>query len=349
MLRAYAAAHVRVTTEGDAPWAASVTSVEGHASNDGPRARFRIALHAPRDEASRSVRIHADIVAHEVVSHYTMVYVRSDWAAGAAHREPQLVGTIHAGHDDVRVARGGSFWRGLRSIAGLGIEHIATGTDHLLFLFMLVLAAPLVAARGRWRGVRATRDMLGRLARIVTAFTLGHSLTLAAQTLGAFDLRASVVEPLIALSILATAVHVLRPLFPRADVAFAGGFGLVHGLAFASTLAGRDLGAAQTAWTLLGFNIGIEVAQLGILALVVPWVLLLARTPWYRGFRVAGASAGLTLACAWLFERIAGRPNPLGVIVTTLERHPIVLLACLAALALIARRRSSALEAAATP
>src|SRR5262249_20980073 len=88
-LRDYACAHLRATSaDGDRPWIAEVLDVTGHSADDGPRARFRFALHAPEGEGSRSVRLHDDIVAHEVISHYTAIYVRSDWAAGAATGEP---------------------------------------------------------------------------------------------------------------------------------------------------------------------------------------------------------------------------------------------------------------------
>lgn len=350
MLLAYAGAHLRATS-GDRgrPWSVEVLDVTGHASDDGPRALFRFVLRAPEGEASSSIRLDDDIVAHEVISHYTTVFVRSDWAAGVMSEEPRLAGTIHAGRNDVTVARDGSFWRGFRSVVGLGMEHIATGTDHLMFLFALVLVAPLAASGARWRERRGTGDTLRELARVVTAFTIGHSATLALGALAGVELPSAVVEPAIAASILVTAVHALRPIFPRREALLAGAFGLVHGLAFASSLAHRDLGRAQAAWTLLGFNVGIELAQLGLLFLVVPWLLLLARTRAYDALRVGGASVAAVLAAAWFLERTAGLPNPTARPVAWLSAHPIPLLVALALCAVIARAHASASSLAAAP
>jgi len=341
LLREYAGQHVRATSVGSAqPWRSSVLEVSGHDADDGPRARFRFALAAPGGVAPGSIALHDDLVAHEVISHYTAVYVRSDWATGteaSAASEPRLVGSIHAGRNDVTIDRQGSLWRGLKSIVGLGAEHIATGTDHLLFLLVLLLVAPVAAASGAWRAAKPTRGTLLALARIVTAFTLGHSATLALGVLGGVSLPSALVEAAIAASILITALHALRPLFARREALVAGLFGLVHGLAFASTLQGRDLGVAQAAWTLFGFNLGIELAQLGLLALVLPWLLLAAQTRAYRWLRIGGGALTVLLATGWLVERTLGVGNPLAQPLGWLEGHPLLLLFALAGFALLAR------------
>jgi hypothetical protein len=342
VLRAYAAQHLRVTAAGSQrPWEVEVVELTGHAAEDGPRAVFRFAVRAPKGEASASLHLHDDIISHEVISHYTTVYLRSDWASGALEGPPRLVGTIHAGHNDVSIKRDGGFWRGLRGMVTLGIEHITTGTDHLMFLFALVLAAPMTPQRRRWRARRGTRDTLVALARVVSAFTIGHSATLALSVLGGLVLPAAFVEAAIAVSILLTALHALRPLFPRHEATVACVFGLIHGLGLATALTPRDVGRAQAAWTLLGFNTGIELAQLVLLSLVLPWLLLLARTRAYRVFRIGGAITAGVLASGWLLERTAGLANPVGPTVAWMERHPLALLIALAFAAIAARASES--------
>lgn len=337
LLRAYAARHLRVVSEGGSvPWQVRVLEVTGHAADDGPRARFRFALLATKGEASGSVRLVDDIVAHEVVSHYLTVYVRSDWAAGT-EGPPRLVGVVHAGRNDLAIARRGSFWRGFQGIVRLGCQHIASGTDHLLFLFALVLVAPVAALHGRWRARRDLRGTLLSLAGVVSAFTAGHSATLALGSFGWVRLPSTAVEAAIAASILISAIHVVRPVFPGREALVAGAFGLVHGLAFADTLIDRDLGHAQTAWTLLGFNLGIELAQLALLALTIPWLLVLARTRAYDGFRAAWGSVAALLALGWLLERSLGIANPLAVPLSWLEGHAMLVLVALATGTLIAR------------
>lgn len=338
VLLGYAALHVRASSlPSGARWAVSGVTVTGHDAEDGPRALFSFVLHAPAAQAATSLQLHDDLVAHEVVSHYTTVFVRSDWAAGHSSERVQLVGTIHAGHNDVTVARAGSFGRGLRSIVALGMAHIATGTDHLMFLFALLLVAPVGAVAGRWRVRHDTRHTLAALVRVASAFTLGHSLTLALGVLGGVTLPAAAVEAGIAASILISALHALRPIFPGREALLAGLFGLIHGLAFASSLPQRDLGPVQAAWTLLGFNLGIELAQLALLALVVPWCLVLARTRAYDAFRIVGGGVAALLASAWLLERTTGFMNPTTRPLAWLEAHPLVVLVALAACALLAR------------
>lgn len=338
LLGAYAASHIGASSvDGGQAWQVTLRGVSGQAAADGPRALFVFELSAPPNGGASTLRLHDDVVAHQVVSHYTSVYVRSDWESGVRSAEPRLVGVIHAGRFDVTVPRHGSFGRGLRSVIGLGMEHIATGTDHLLFLFALVLVAPVLAVAGRWRAPATTRAALAGIARVVTAFSIGHSATLALGVLGGVTLAEKWVEPAIALSILVAAVHALRPLFPRREPLVAGLFGLVHGLAFATTLAEVELGRAQALWTLFGFNLGIELAQLGLLGLVLPWLLLLARGRGYGLFRVIGAGLAVALAGGWLLERTAGITSPFGAPLAWLEAHALALPFALALGACVAR------------
>lgn len=337
-LRAYAAKHIVFTSQnGKVRWPTQIQNATGHMADDGPRVRFYFRVHAPPGEASHSVRLHDDLIAHEVVSHYTHVYVRSDWAAGVERSAPELVGAIHAGVFDVEIARRGSFWRGLGSVIKSGMEHIARGSDHLMFVFALLLAAPAAAERGRWSKRRTVRDTVMMLLALVSAFTVGHSATLVLGALGWVTLSPAFVEPVIALSILVTAVHAIRPIFPRRELIVAGGFGLIHGLAFASTLPRQELGGAQTAWTLLGFNAGIELAQIGLLLVIVPWLLLIARTRAFASFRLSFASVTALFATGWLIERVGNLPNPTAIPLTWLEGHAAFVIAGLAAAALIAR------------
>ena len=139
---------------------------------------------------------------------------------------------------------------------------------------------------------------------------MGHSLTLIVGTLTRLDIPAQPIEALIALSILISAVHALRPMFPGREVLVAGFFGLIHGLAFSFTLAELNLNAGQMALSLLGFNLGIEAMQLTVMALTLPWLILLARTPVYPAVRTGGASVAALAALGWLGQRL-GLDNPL--------------------------------------
>ncbi|GAA4493113.1 hypothetical protein GCM10023172_01240 [Hymenobacter ginsengisoli] len=198
-----------------------------------------------------------------------------------------------------------------------------------------LLPAPLLAAGRRWGGFGGVRYGLHHLLLIVTAFTLGHSLTLLLGALGRVRLPSQPVEILIAVSILVSAANAWRPLFPGREAWVAGGFGLVHGLTFASTLAGLHLEAGPLALSLLGFNLGIELMQLFVIFLTLPWLLLLARTPAYPRVRVGGAILAALAATGWVVERISGQANELGQTAAQVATYAPYGLGLLAALALL--------------
>lgn len=334
----YALHHIHASASGQA-WDVEVRDVRAHRASDGPRAIFQVLLRAPGGEVPGSFELHDDLVTHEVMSHHAAVFVRSDWTERRA--TSRLVGTMQAGRSVVTISRGGSLWQGVRRVAELGADHIATGTDHLLFLFALVLVAPLAVVERRWVPRPSTLDVLRQLLRVVTAFTLGHSLTLALGAIDGLSLPGEPVEVAIALSVLVAACNAWRPVFAGREALLALGFGLVHGLAFATSIAEQCLGTTQTLWTLLAFNLGIELAQLALLLLVVPWLLLLARTPAYAPLRKGGAALTACFAVGWLLERTGISENPTAGVVAWLEQHPLPLLVTLAFGAVLARTRQS--------
>ncbi|MDQ1043214.1 HupE/UreJ family protein [Streptomyces sp. V4I2] len=223
--------------------------------------------------------------------------------------------------------------------AGLGIEHVGEGADHLLFLLMLLVPAPLVAAGGRWRaGGASARRSIVRVVHVVSAFAVGHSLTLALAAAGVIHVPSRPVETLIAFSIAVSARHALRPLVARGEVLIASGFGLVHGLAFASLIGELGLDRGSLVTTLLGFNLGIELTRLLVVALMMPSLLVLARTAVYPAFRVAVAVIGLLFSVSWMLER-AGltSSDPFEGFQTSLVGHPLLVAASIAVLAAVAR------------
>ncbi|HEY0778887.1 MAG TPA: HupE/UreJ family protein [Gemmatirosa sp.] len=344
-LAAYIAARVSATSPDGRLWRVEVTAVglDDDASLGGGRPSEVVAhvrLTAPPGDLARHFALHYDVIQRELLTHRALVSVRSDWDAGEMSGSPLMLGEVGYGATTLAVDRpGGSQWAGFASVLALGVRHIAEGTDHLLFLLALLLPAPLLATGGafgarRWGAYGGVRHGAARLLRVVTAFTLGHSLTLAAAATGWVRAPSGPVEVLIAVSILVSAVHAWRPLFPGREALVAGGFGLVHGLAFATMIAGYGVDPWHTVLTVLGFNLGIELMQLAVVAATVPWLLLLARTPAYRAVRVTGAAVAGVAALAWIGERALGLPNPVGPWVEGAAAHGPVLVALLAVLAL---------------
>jgi hypothetical protein len=238
------------------------------------------------------------------------------------------------GHTITVPAAGPTREDGFLASLRLGVEHIAGGADHLLFLIMLLLPAPLVARGRRWvRGGDLRRNGV-RVVHVVTAFAIGHSITLALGALGYVSAPARVVESLIAVSILVSGVHAIRPLVPGGEAWIAAGFGLMHGLAFAALLGDLGLGHGSLVADLLGFNLGIELTQLLVVALLMPSLLVLSRTRVYPALRTGLAGAGVVLAAAWLAERTTLLDtNPLNAVADAMVAHPFTIAALAAAVA----------------
>ena len=120
----------------------------------------------------------------------------------------------------------------------------------------------------------------------------------------------------------------------------AGGFGLVHGLAFATLIGGHALDADEKALSILGFNLGIETVQLIVVAGTMPALIMLARTRHYRAFRLAGSAIAAVAALAWLSERLSGADNRLGRTLDMLLGHAPWAIAILTIIAVTLHRQT---------
>ena len=226
---------------------------------------------------------------------------------------------------------------GIGDMVGQGFRHVQAGADHLLFLMTLLIPAPLIAVRRRWTGRRALRGSLWAVLRVATAFTIGHSLTLIAAAMQWVQVPSGPIEVVIAISVGVAAVHAIRPLVRGGEDVIAAGFGLVHGLAFAGILADLDGSASWPA--LLGFNLGIELAQLAVIALVFPSLYAISTTRWYPTVRVIGAACVLVAAIGWALDRLGVLANPLAPVEDAAVAHSWVVVVALAALAVVASAR----------
>ncbi|MBS1149803.1 MAG: hypothetical protein H6Q89_1501 [Myxococcaceae bacterium] len=186
-----------------------------------------------------------------------------------------------------------------------GVHHIAKGWDHLCFLFALLLPSVLRRRQEKWESVARLRPALLEVLKVVTSFTLAHSVTLA---LAAFDVvrpEPKWVEVAIAASVGLAALNNLWTLLPEGRWSLAFGLGLLHGFGFVSAM--QDLGAGPAGlWiSVLGFNLGVEAGQALIVALFVPLAFALRDTRLYRvGLLQAGSIGILGAAFWWLGERI---------------------------------------------
>jgi HupE / UreJ protein len=237
-----------------------------------------------------------------------------------------------------RLRTAGGNLGGIGNMFRLGLRHIAEGTDHLLFLLVLLVPAPLLSAGSRWAGSAGRRHSFKCVLKVVTAFTLGHSITLALAALGFVALPSRPIEVLIAVSIFVSAVHAIRPLFPGREPAIAASFGLVHGLAFAATLSQLGLQPWERLANILAFNAGIETMQLVVVAAIMPSLLLLSGTRVYPWFRVGGAGFAAIASAGWIGERLLNVGGPVDFMVEAVAHRGVWLAAGLLAASTICWR-----------
>jgi hypothetical protein len=186
-----------------------------------------------------------------------------------------------------------------------GMHHIWKGYDHILFLLALLLPAVLIWRAPGWRPADSFRQAFMDVLRIVTAFTVAHSITLSLATLGLLAPPTRLVESTIAFSVVLAALNNVWPMFHgrRWIVAFC--FGLIHGFGFASVLQDLGLPREALALALVGFNVGVEVGQLAIVAVFLPLAFAVRRSMFYRRWvMTAGSLLIAALAGVWLAERL---------------------------------------------
>jgi hypothetical protein len=186
-----------------------------------------------------------------------------------------------------------------------GLWHVWIGYDHLAFLLLLLLPGVLKAVRGAgWEAVPTFRETARDLFRIITAFTLAHSLTLALAATGTVNIPVRPVEVAIAASIVIAGLLNLFPRAARTRLALAFGFGLVHGFGFANALAELGARGARLVPTLAGFNVGVELAQLSLVLLVLPFLFRARNSAFYAWrFMPATSLVAAMAGAAWLVAR----------------------------------------------
>ncbi|MFD0750325.1 HupE/UreJ family protein [Mucilaginibacter calamicampi] len=295
-----------------------------------------------------------DVIMHQVITHEALVLLQQDWYTGLNEESAaRVIGTIKLDVPSGKIyplsikLEEGSTWKGFVSMMQLGMQHIKEGTDHLLFLIVLLLPAMLIAENKKWGRFGGLKYSLTNLIKIVTAFTIGHSITLLLCASGWLNVPSQPIEILIAGSILVSAAHAVRPLFPGREVYIAAGFGLIHGMAFASVLAGLDLNVSTLALSILGFNLGIELMQLFIILIIAPWLILLSRTNFYALFRIPAAVLAGIAALGWIAERVTGRANAITIALNNITPYAprlIILLAITACLFSIKLKRTQRID-----
>ncbi len=299
-IAAYAREHLRVTAD-DKPCTLDVGEQQIDEHTDGMYSVLPLALQCEAASPTR-IALTYTLFADLDPQHRGLLNLVARGAARSAVLGPQqATQSFELGEIDR--------WRQFIDYVREGVWHIWIGLDHILFLLSLLLPSVLVwqATKKKWQAVHGFREAFVDVLKVVTAFTLAHSITLSLAALGVVELPSRLVESVIAASIIVAALNNIWPRVIGRLWMVAFGFGLVHGFGFASVLADLGLPRDALVLALVGFNVGVELGQLAIVLIFLPLAYALRRSVFYRRWIMVGGSIVIALlAAVWLVERASG-------------------------------------------
>ena len=249
--------------------------------------------------------------------HKGILIIEHNWKAGVINNYVQVSDVFTSGKTETELSlTDSSLWNGFVAMVKLGMWHIWIGLDHILFLVALIL--PAVVRRRKeiqqvdvldngnkhWLPVARFKPAFLYILGIVTSFTVAHSITLAIAAFGIVDLPSRYVESIIAFSIALAAFHNIRPLFKAKEWIIAFAFGLFHGFGFASVLGEKGLAGEFVSLSLLGFNVGVEIGQVLIVAGIFPILFFLRKLKVYPKLLTYGSVLLILIALQWVVERL---------------------------------------------
>lgn len=257
--------------------------------------------------------------------HKGMLIIEYNWKAGIVDNEA-LFSNIYGVNDTKQTLslKDASIWKGFWALVKLGVWHIWIGLDHILFIVALIL--PSVVFRRKedeagfekpklgssWAPAESFKESFFYIIKIITFFTVAHSITLAIASLGIFTPPSWLVEAIIALSIALAAFHNIVPVFKAKEWLIAFAFGLFHGFGFASVLGEKGLSGDYMVLSLLGFNVGVELGQVLIICMIFPFLFLLRKQKFYSSIITYGSIVLIFIAFYWFIERAFGVDLQLG-------------------------------------
>jgi hypothetical protein len=251
------------------------------------------------------IDIDYSVMFDEDPDHLGYLVIEQHWRANIFNNESQILLTFspEERRQQLDVANY-SLFNGFKGIVKLGIKHIWKGIDHILFLVALILPAAMLRHNNNWQPVAEFRPAFMYVVKIVTLFTIAHSITLSLAALSIVKLPSRIVESVIALSIAVAAMDILFPIFHRQIGWVVFIFGLFHGFGFASVLKNLGVLGEHMALSLFGFNLGVEIGQVVIICLAFPILYFVRQFAYFPKIIMRyGAVALILMAAVWFVER----------------------------------------------
>jgi hypothetical protein len=252
-----------------------------------------------------SINIDYDVLFDKDPDHLGLLVIEHFWKAGIFNNESQVSLVFSpSDHRQELSFSGYSKFQGFLGVLRLGIKHIWKGIDHILFLIALIIPSVMIRPKINWEPVAEFRQAFIYVLKVVTLFTIAHSITLGVAALGIFELPNRLVETIIALSIAVAALDIIYPIFKRKIGWVVFIFGLFHGFGFASVLTRLGVLGEHLALSLFSFNLGVEVGQVVVICIVFPIIYYVRRYAFYPKIVMPyGAAAMILLAALWFVER----------------------------------------------
>ncbi len=251
----------------------------------------------------------------EEPNHVNLLGIEYNWKAGLFNNEKIIALDFNASNYTKTLSlTEGSVWTGFTTMIKQGIWHIWIGLDHILFIVALIL--PAVVRRRKemvkanrssiynWYPVERFKPAFFYILKIITFFTIAHTITLSLASLKIIVLPSWFVESVIALSIGLAAYHNIKPIFKGKDWIIAFVFGLFHGFGFASVLGDLGFNGEHLTLSLLGFNIGVEIGQVAIIAAIFPILYFMRKLKIYPKFLVYLSALLIIISIYWIIERV---------------------------------------------
>ena len=307
LLYEYTDQHLELSEQAGGEWPLVFGDLETLGANGG-YIIVNFAVDQEFASVPRSFTAAYDGIIHAKPERSALLIIGTDWGSGTFNNEADELLRFTAEQPVQEVDLGGtSFWRGFAGVVILGAEHIEIGSDHILFIVALLLPSVLVFSKlAGWQPSASFGSSLWRVLKIVTMFTLAHTITLTLGGLGIVEFPPALVETIIAASIILAALHNIRPVLMNKEWIIAFVFGLFHGFGFAGLLGDLGLTQSRQFVSLLGFNLGIELGQATIILMVFPALFIARRTRAYVPAMHAGSVVLIAVASAWVLDRALG-------------------------------------------
>jgi hypothetical protein len=244
-------------------------------------------------------------------THRSLLVIENNTRTGTVNNESQVSLIFGPGHERQLLRLSGTPRHEVfLTFVKHGVWHILIGLDHVLFILCLLLPSVMVLTNRTWAPVEKFKDAFFFVVKVVTLFTIAHSVTLSLSALEIISLPVRLVEAVIALSIIVVALDNIFPFFHSRIWLVVFVFGLFHGLGFANVLSPLGIERNSLLTALVGFNVGVEIGQLAIIAICFPLLYLLRTWTHYRlvvlGF---GSAALIVISTSWFVERTLALQN----------------------------------------